>query len=514
MPHAAIKGYAYCLNHTPELAKWYGVTPESERKARGETEFLKKLSGKMQTFEQACGYLPNQVYIGASELETLASHACPLYENRLKDAPRSGKYGEIMPEEEFLGLMDICDVFDIIWLEKGFAEKVRASLSVHPLLNEKLMGRLEKGHQHEEITKEVSEHAALPLYSGNAVVGCCRSGHDTDESLSAHVLLENLACKAGGVLALLHLVHNAGIRAEDIDYVIECSEEAAGDMNQRGGGNFAKSIAEIAGCSRASGFDVRSFCAGPVNALLTGAAQVASGLRKNVAVLAGGAVPKLYMNSRDHVKKDMPALEDCLGNFAVLLAPEDGESPVMRLDAVGKHSVGDGAAPQAITSALVWDPLQKLGLTFSDVDKFAAELQIPEITLPAGAGDVPAANAKMIAALAVMKGQMEKGDMANFVKEKGVPGFAHTQGHIPSGAPFVGHACDAIKSGTMKRAMVIGKGSLFLARLTNLSDGASFIIEPAQKTGGSVSGFTRDDVRDVLMEVLGEMAGRLEERGK
>ena len=27
-----------------------------------------------------------------------------------------------------------------------------------------------------------------------------------------------------------------------IDYIIECSEEAFGDMNQRGGGNLAKAI--------------------------------------------------------------------------------------------------------------------------------------------------------------------------------------------------------------------------------------------------------------------------------
>jgi betaine reductase len=139
------------------------------------------------------------------------------------------------------------------------------------------------------------------------------------------------------------------------------------------------------------------------------------------------------MNARDHVKKEMPALEDCLGSFAVLLQPDDGTCPVMRLDALGKHTVGTGSSPQAITSSLVWDPLEKRGLSFNDVDKYAAELHTPEITLPAGAGNVPLANAKMIAALAVMKKQLEKKEMMNFVKEKGITGFAHTQGHIPSG---------------------------------------------------------------------------------
>ena len=109
--------------------------------------------------------------------------------------------------------------------------------------------------------------------------------------------------------------------------MIECSEEAAGDMNQRGGGNFAKAIAEIAGCVNASGLDIRAFCAAPVNALIAGASLVASGARKNVVVLAGGALPKLFMNARDHVKKGLPALENCLGSFAVLLTPDDGTDP-------------------------------------------------------------------------------------------------------------------------------------------------------------------------------------------
>ena len=321
------------------------------------------------------------------------------------------------------------------------------------------------------------------------------------------MILENLASKAGSLLSLFHLMKKA-ISPEEVDFVIECSEEAAGDMNQRGGGNFAKAIAEIAGCVNASGLDVRAFCAAPVNALITGASLVASGARKNVVVLAGGALPKLYMNARDHVKKGLPALENCLGSFAVLLTPDDGTTPVIRLDALGKHSVGAGASPQAVTTALVYDPLQKAGLQFQDVDKYAAELHIPEITLPAGAGDVPEANAKMIAALAVMKGQLDRAALGTFVAKHGLIGFAHTQGHIPSGVPFLGHAVDAIAAGTMKRAMIIGKGSLFLARMTNLADGASFLVEAS--SGGAVQGgLTHDEVKNVLLDALDELAKSL-----
>ena len=75
-----------------------------------------------------------------------------------------------------------------------------------------------------------------------------------------------------------------------------------------------------------------------------------------------------------------------MGCFAVLLTPEDGENPVIRLDTLGKHTVGAGASPQAVTTALVYEPLQAAGLQFTDVDKYAPEMHDPEVTLPAGAG--------------------------------------------------------------------------------------------------------------------------------
>jgi len=509
MATAGIKGYAYCLNHAPETGFHYGNTPFIERETKGETEFLRELPSCMQKYEEARDYAPNQAYIGGIALESLENTPQPWYVNRIAGANRYGAYGEIMPEDEFLGLMDICDVFDIVWLEKGFSASIREKLTASPVMNEKILSRLEAGHELAEIEEEVAHKKGLALFFGGKVVGCVRNGHEVDDCLFAYVLLENIACKAGGVLSLLHLLKNTGMAPEEVDFVIECSEEGAGDMNQRAGGNFAKAIAEIAGCVNASGCDVRSFCAGPVNAMIAGASQVASGARKNCVVLAGGAVPKLFMNGRDHVKKKMPALEDCLGNFAVLLVPDDGTNPVLRLDVLGKHTVGAGSSPQAVTTALILDPLERAGLSFMDVDKFAAELHINEITLPAGAGDVPLANIKMTAALAVTKKAIEKADMMTFVKERGVVGFAHTQGHIPSGVPFIGHACEALKAGTMKRAMIIGKGSLFLARLTNLADGASFLLEPPSGAKAAGAAVSKDDIKALLLEVLSELSGKL-----
>lgn len=512
MSKAAVKAAAYSLNHVPELSLHYGNTPYIEREEHPDSEYLKALPNFAQNYEQAASYAPNLAYIGALPIHEMEGRPQPWYKNLEPEAIRFGKFGEIMPEDETIGFIDICDVFDLIWLEKGFSASVRGKLAAHPLMRDDIIARLEAGHELSEIEAEVKNAGAEALYFDGKIAGCCRRGHEVDPNLTAYELLVNLANKASAVISMLHLIKNSGLAPADVDFVVECSEEAAGDMNQRGGGNFAKAVAEIAGCVNASGYDIRAFCAGPVNALVAAASMVAAGARKNVAVIAGGAIPKLYMNSRDHVKKELPALENCLGSFGVMLVPDDGTLPVIRLDALGKHTVGAGSSPQAVTSALVFEPLQQAGLSFSDIDKYAPELHNPEITLPAGAGNVPEANYKMIAALGVMKGQIEKSEMQSFVKKHGMMGFAHTQGHVPSGVPFVGHAADAINAGAMNRTMIIGKGSLFLARLTNLADGISFMIEkPSPEKGGAESGVTRAEIKEMILESLAEIAGGLKQ---
>ena len=509
MATVAVKATAYCLNHAPEIGLRYGTTPYQERHANPDSPFLADLAKAAVPYDTICRYAPYLTYVGAMSTDELANHALPCLEHLEDTATRFGRYGEIMPEDEFIGLLDICDVFDLLWLEKGFASAIRTKLEAHPLMGESQLKLLEQGHDLADIEAEAANNQALPLYLDGKVVGCCRKGHDVDENLTAHVLLENIASKAGATLSLLHLIKNAGMRPSDIDFVVDCSEEAVGDINQRGGGNMAKAIAESAGCVNASGFDLRAFCAAPVAAIITSASMVAVGAHKNVAVVSGGSIPKLYMNAREHVKKKVPPMENVMGCFAVLLTPDDGETPVIRLDALGKHSVGAGASPQAVTTALVWDPLQAANLQFTDVDKYAPELHDPEVTVPAGAGNVPEANFKMIAALAVMKGQCQKAEIPVFVKQHGLPGFAPTQGHIPSGVPFLGHAVDAIKVGAINRAMIIGKGSLFLGRLTNLADGASFMIEKSSGAKAGAGSVSREDVESAILDVLADLAAKL-----
>jgi hypothetical protein len=109
----------------------------------------------------------------------------------------------------------------------------------------------------------------------------------------------------------------------------------------------------------------------------------------------------------------------------------------------------------------------------------------------AGSGDVAHKNYRMIAAMGVLAGAIERREMKSFVERIGMPGYAPAQGHIPSGVPYLGHAMRAMARGEMKRVMFICKASLFLNRLTALYDGMSFVVEGR---AGAVAGTARPGV--------------------
>jgi betaine reductase len=232
----------------------------------------------------------------------------------------------------------------------------------------------------------------------------------------------------------------------------------------------------MAGLSRASGTDIKNFCAGPVQALVLAGSLVASGVYDHVAVVGGGSLPKLGMKAPAHLKNGMPILEDVLAGFAAWVSA-DGDGPRIRLDGVGTHRIGAGSSQQAILESLVVEPLGRLGLQLSDIPLYATELHNPEITVPAGGGDVPRTNYKYLGALAALRGEIDRSDIERFADEHGLPGFSPSQGHIASAVPALPYALRRFRQGNLDRAFFLAKGSLFLGRMTQLSDGASFLLD-------------------------------------
>ena len=506
---AVIKGAGYILAHTPDMVLQNGTTQTTERIVNPESEYLKELPSHIRDWNTVLSYWPNQVYIGNKTPDELAAIPQPWCDKTCDVNDRYGRYGQMMPQEEFLLLMQACDVFSLVMLEKSFVATHKAAFAANPLIDETIVARIVEGIDGDEIARLVAEEHSEPLFDNGKLVGCVNRAHDIDVNLSAHVMHENIVSKASSVLALLAALKNAGVDKNDVEYVVDCCEEACGDMNQRGGGNFAKAAAEIAGLSNATGSDVRGFCAGPSHALIDAASLVTAGTFKCVVVTAGGCTAKLGMNGKDHVKKGLPILEDMVGGFAIVLTQDDGVSPEINLNIVGRHTVGTGSAPQAVITSLVTESLDRNGLKITDVDKFSPEMQNPDITKPAGAGDVPLANYKMIAALAVKRGEIGRADIATFADKYGMTGWAPTQGHIPSGVPAIGYFRDKIMAGDFKRCMIIGKGSLFLGRMTNLFDGASFIIQANSGAEESNAGVSEDEVKKMIAKAMREFAATL-----
>jgi len=436
MPRAALLGASQALFHVPDLVR-YGSKPV--REIRREPERLEQLQAHQRTFDSVVGYAPHQVFIGNLTPDELSAMTRPWFCTRMSEAKAEGPFGRIYDQAAFYRLLGKSDGFGLVHLDGEVGNQV------------------------------------LPLFDGGRAIGWIEAGHADDESQTSNVMLENLACKATAAEAVRLCLR--GHDPAEVDYVLNSGEEAIGDRYQRGGGNLAKAVAEAAGCLNASGADVKAFCCAPAHAMVMAAALIEAGLYRRVLVVGGGSLAKLGMKMDGHLKKDMPVLEDVLASMAFLLGPADGQSPELNLTSVGRHPVSAGATPRAIYTALVAQPLALLGLRFQEVDKYAVELHDPDVTEPAGSGNVPLVNYRAIAALAVMQGELTAADIPAFVRRHGMPGFAPTQGHIPSGMPYLPHARQAMLAGHIRRAMVVSKGSLFLGKMTQLSDGMSFMLE-------------------------------------
>ena len=465
MPDVVISAAAQVLAHVPSLAR-HGSKPRRELPKSEET--AARFAAALRTFDAAAAYPPHQAWLGNVHPRDLPARPW----TAVQQAPsRTGPFGEIMPEEELFALLAAVDDFGLFALSPEMAERATAALAAHPLAKAFDVDRIDKAAG--GIDAVAAEPGALRLTDEAAM----RCGQADDEALSAHVLIDNLAAKATATLALLHLVDRSGIDPASVDFVVGCGEEAIGDRYQRGGGNLAKAVAEAAGLTEASGADVKNFCAAPVPGLVMASALVGSGVFNRVAVVAGGSLAKLGMKFQGHLSHDLPVMEDVLGGTAALVEADDGVSPRIRLDVVGRHRVSAGGSAAEVMKALAVEPLTRHGIAMTEVDDYATELHNPEITEPQGSGNVPERNYRIIAALAAAKGDIERAAIASFVTERGMPGFAPTQGHLASALCYLPHALDRLTAGEANRVLLLAKGSLFLGRMCQLSDGMSVLLE-------------------------------------
>ncbi len=119
-----IKGVRYFLGHTPGLVR-HGFKPA--REISRSPEVLEAVEAHLRPFEDAVSYPPNRAFLGELYPDDLRAIERPWFRAN-GSSERAQPHGEIMPEEELLGLLKASDAFDHVWLEETFATRVHRAL--------------------------------------------------------------------------------------------------------------------------------------------------------------------------------------------------------------------------------------------------------------------------------------------------------------------------------------------------------------------------------------------------
>src|SRR5207244_3830466 len=126
-----IRAVSLVLAHVPSLVRLGSKPLRVLREVEQPIEYLRP---HLRDWDAARAYAPNQVFIGNVGVDELAARPVPWHRHPVADAARFGPDGEIMPEDEFLGLLAACDGFDLLALTGDVADRARMALDQHPVV--------------------------------------------------------------------------------------------------------------------------------------------------------------------------------------------------------------------------------------------------------------------------------------------------------------------------------------------------------------------------------------------
>src|SRR5687768_5130330 len=172
-----IRATSLVLAHAPSFVR-LGSKPL--RVLRDVDQPIAYLKPYLRGADAACAYAPHQVFIGNLGVDDLATWPTPWHRHPVQGAQRFGPDGEIMPEDEFLGLLATCDGFNLLSLDRDVADRARTALDAHPIVGRE-SGRppVPAGAAAATITERIERHGATPLIGvDGAWLGAMLPGHD------------------------------------------------------------------------------------------------------------------------------------------------------------------------------------------------------------------------------------------------------------------------------------------------------------------------------------------------
>src|SRR5687768_6691021 len=138
MPDVVISAATQVLAHVPGLAR-HGSKPRRELPKSDEQ--AAKFAAALRTFDAAAAYPPHQAWIGNIHPRDLPARP---WSANAGPPQRNGRFGEVMPEAEFLGLLAAVDDFELFALSPEAAKAAAEGLAAHPLAKAFDLDRIEK----------------------------------------------------------------------------------------------------------------------------------------------------------------------------------------------------------------------------------------------------------------------------------------------------------------------------------------------------------------------------------
>ncbi len=178
-----IRAVSLVLAHVPSLVRLGSKPLRVLREVEHPVEYLRP---HLRDWEAARTYAPNQVFIGNMDVDELAAQPTPWHRNPIPGAQRFGPDGEIMPEDEFLGLLATCDGFELLALAGDVADRARSALDTHPVVGRQ-SGRpaIPAGVANAVLEERIARHKAVPLVEIACDAGFADQPHFTRAFKSA-----------------------------------------------------------------------------------------------------------------------------------------------------------------------------------------------------------------------------------------------------------------------------------------------------------------------------------------